>query len=580
MWEKCVSCGEGLFAGDAFCGNCGRPTTPAVPPARESAGGQFTRPDSAPEPAPPALPGEPDGPPQLELGLGLAPALGAPVPASANGQLTQAAAGAGQPAPPVRPGPADGLPGPGEPPGRGVAATGQAGPDRDPQPTTEADLPQPGAPPSEPAGEDDPGDPLSGPAGVRDPGDPLSEPGETGGPGGPSSEPGGVGGPGGPFSEPGGVGGPGDPFSEPAGVGGPDDPFSAPAGMGGPDDPFGARPGVDVPAGLFGGVPGADELLSRQSRVDGAGQPLSLQAGVDGAGEAGAAGPAQPEPEMLIIPARQVGGPTGPGGRLTVPAQRRGQPSPPGRPAAAASRLPQRTRLSGQANPDPVANSRFLLRVGRQAAMFAGVYVLTETVLLIVFLGLRLNGLSLHSAFRLEAQSLWLVGLVLASLFWAIPVPALLGQWSMLVENSADASSSVFEHIATAFREHDAPLDVLDVRTVSPPRESARDYLELRRGRFSGFIACFPHGRDLYVGWTFFLRMSPARLVLVSAGRSAAHLTRRGGDIRRALYSESARALVAAMHSATLAGIGAAVSAPDPAAETADSPDDVVVKFG
>lgn len=301
---------------------------------------------------------------------------------------------------------------------------------------------------------------------------------------------------------------------------------------------------------------------------------------MDGPGEAAAAGPAHPGPEMLIIPARQVGGPTGPGGRLTVPAQRRGQPSQPGRPAEPASRLPHRTRLTGQANLDPVANSRFLLRVGRQAAMFAGIYVLTETVLLIVFLGLRFNGLGLHSALRLEAQSLWLVALVLASLFWIIPVPALLGQWSMLVESGADASSSVFEHIATAFREHDVPLDVLDVRTVSPRHESTRDYLELRRGRFSGFIACFPHGHDLYVGWTFFLRMSPARLVLVSTGRSATHLTRRGGDIRRALCSESTRALVAAMHSATLAGIGAAVSAPDAAAETADSADDVVVKFG
>ena len=39
MWDKCVGCGEGLFAGDAFCGNCGRPTkaaagreAPAEPP--------------------------------------------------------------------------------------------------------------------------------------------------------------------------------------------------------------------------------------------------------------------------------------------------------------------------------------------------------------------------------------------------------------------------------------------------------------------------------------------------------------------------------------------------------------------
>ena len=38
MWEKCVGCGEGLFAGDAFCGNCGRPVTPAVPAAREPDG--------------------------------------------------------------------------------------------------------------------------------------------------------------------------------------------------------------------------------------------------------------------------------------------------------------------------------------------------------------------------------------------------------------------------------------------------------------------------------------------------------------------------------------------------------------
>src|SRR5450755_796889 len=38
MWEKCVGCGEGLFAGDAFCGNCGRPVAPAVPAAREPDG--------------------------------------------------------------------------------------------------------------------------------------------------------------------------------------------------------------------------------------------------------------------------------------------------------------------------------------------------------------------------------------------------------------------------------------------------------------------------------------------------------------------------------------------------------------
>ena len=257
---------------------------------------------------------------------------------------------------------------------------------------------------------------------------------------------------------------------------------------------------------------------------------------------------------------------------------RAAQPAGPGRPRP--GRAPQHTRLTGQANLDPAGNTRFLLRVLRQAAVFAGIYALTETVLLIVFLSLRFAGLGLPAAFRLETQSLWQVALGLAILFWIIPVPALLGQWTMLVESSADASSVTFEHIAMAFRDHDTPLDSLEVRAVSPPHESARDYLELRRGRFSGFISCFPHGRDLYVGWTFFLRMSPARLMLLSIGRSVQHVTKRGGDIQRALCFESTRALVAAMHSATLAGVGSAVSNPDAPGASADSADDVVVKFG
>jgi hypothetical protein len=319
--------------------------------------------------------------------------------------------------------------------------------------------------------------------------------------------------------------------------------------------------------------------LTPGSRVDSAMDPAD-QDGADGQFDPVEDAAGQPEQEMLIIPARQVGGPAGPGGRLTVPAQRRGQPSQPGQPAGPADRALHRTRLTGQANLDPAQNTRFLLRVLRQAAIFAGIYALAETILLIVFLILGCTGLGLAGAFRLETQSLWQVALAVAILFWIIPVPALLGQWTMLVESSADASSVAFEHIATAFRDHDAPLDSLEVRAVSPPRESARDYLELRRGRFSGFISCFPHGGDLYVGWTFFLRMSPARLMLMNIGRTVQHVTRRGGDVQRALWFESTRALVAAMHSATLAGVGSAVSAPDAPGASTGSADDVVVKFG
>ncbi len=475
MWEKCVSCGAGLFAGDAFCGNCGRPTTPAVPAARESGGAQPAGPDTVPEPSQPAVAAEPDGPPQLELGLGLTPVLGT---SAGPAPVLGTSAGSAPAAP-------DALAGAAAP---GPSASAAAGPN----PAANGQL--------SPAGKA-----ISPPAPGRQPtGRPEPAEAATGSP---------------------------IPGSQPVDLPEPAEEATGPDEPGDPSDP-GPEP----------------------------------------------AGP--PEPEVLIIPARQVGGPAGPGGRLTVPAQRRGQPSQPGQLAGPHSRALHRTRLTGQANLDPAGNTRFLLRVLRQAALFAGIYALIETVLLLVFLGLGFAGMGLHSAVRLETQSLWQVALGLAALFWIIPVPALLGQWTMLVESGADASSVTFEHIAMAFREHNVPLDSLEVRAVSPPHESARDYLELRRGRFSGYISCFPHGRDLYVGWTFFLRMCPARLMLISIGRSVQHVTRRGGDVQRALWFESTRALVAAMHSAALAGVGSAVSDPDALGSSTGSADDVVVKFG
>jgi hypothetical protein len=501
MWGKCVSCGEGLFTGDAFCGNCGRPTTSAVPAAQEAAGGQSAPPDIAPEPIrPQPIAPQPIAPELIPPEL-IPPDLIVPRPDAAP-ELTPLALYAPDPA---RPEPA----------------------------RSEPARPEPFAP--------DPVPPeLSRPEPAR------SEPARS------------------ELARP-----------EPAGPAMAADEGAAPQlelGLG-----LAPAPRAPAPAAANGQLAQASQAgVGGQAGVTG-------QAGVARQADAAVEGAGLPEPELLVIPARQVGGPTGPGGRLTVPAQRRGQPGQPGQPnrqAGTSARVPARTRLTGQANLDPAANGRFLLRVARQAAVFAGIYLLTETVALIVFLSLGFTGLGLHAALRLEMESLWLAALAVAILFWIIPVPALLGQWTMLVENSADASGAAFENIAAAFRDHDIPLDLLDVRAVSPPHECTRDYLELRRGRFSGFISCFPHGRDLYVGWTFFLRMSPGRLMLWSIGRSVQHMTRRGGDIQRALWFESTRALVAAMHSAALAGVSAAVSAPDSAAETADSADDVVVKFG
>ena len=68
--------------------------------------------------------------------------------------------------------------------------------------------------------------------------------------------------------------------------------------------------------------------------------------------------------------------------------------------------------------------------------MFTGIYLLIETLLLLGLLLAAAAGTRLGPALRLELDSLWLVALVLAIPFWLIPVPALLAEWSQVMERS------------------------------------------------------------------------------------------------------------------------------------------------
>ena len=278
------------------------------------------------------------------------------------------------------------------------------------------------------------------------------------------------------------------------------------------------------------------------------------------------------------------GPPAGP--PASSPAGPASEPPPPDlREPATASRADQpagaaglsRTRLTGRTF-DPAGTNRFLLQMFRQGAIFAGIYALIQTATLLCFLLLGLSGIGLGAAMGLEIISLKVVAVILVIPFWLIPVSALLGQWTVLVEGSRDIAKETFQRMSAAFSEHEVPVDSLEVHTVLPVWEDHREYLELRRGRFRGFLSCFPHGRDLYLGWTFWLRMSPARLLLLILGRRLRN-PGGGGDIDQALGAESARALVAAMHSATLAGAGERrQAAEDP--PPADPGRDVAVRVG
>ena len=216
--------------------------------------------------------------------------------------------------------------------------------------------------------------------------------------------------------------------------------------------------------------------------------------------------------------------------------------------------------MTGRGNFDPLYNKWYSQQVIRQAGIFVALWFLVLPVSGLLF---TLAGAAAGDA--TGALSIWvrlgiLFSLALAVLFWLVPVPTLLSQRSKLIANEGDAAALVFRHVAAAFARHQTPLDLLQEKSLAIPGEGRRDYLELRRSHFTGYISCFAHGRDLYVGWTFWLRLSPLRWMLMRIARRFHELTGRGSDIYQTLRFEPARATVAALHSAVQEGTATAAA--------------------
>ena len=258
----------------------------------------------------------------------------------------------------------------------------------------------------------------------------------------------------------------------------------------------------------------------------------------------------------------------GPPPRLDA-AQARARPAPDGQAVAATAeqdypaaevRRTAEIEMIGRGNFDPLYNKWYSQQVLRQAGIFIGLWFLVVPVsgLVFVLAGLAIGGVT--GAFALWVKLCVLFSIALAVLFWLAPVPALLSQRSRLIANGGDAAALVFRHVAAAFARHQTPLDVLQERSLAAPGEGRRDYLELRRSYFTGYISCFAHGRDLYVGWTYWLRLSPLRWMLMRIGRRAQEYTGRGSDIYQTLRFETARATVAALQSAVQEGTATAIA--------------------
>jgi len=244
---------------------------------------------------------------------------------------------------------------------------------------------------------------------------------------------------------------------------------------------------------------------------------------------------------------------------VSVPRARSGEVDDSGRaslavataPAVEVSEQPVRhvtigAEMSGEGSFDPLRNTRFILQMVRRFALYGSLATVIDLVVVIL-----LGGLGLIVAI--------LLSLAVLTLFWLLPVPGLLEQWSRLLSYEAPKAPQVFECMTRELDQHATPRDSLQVRALSPPGEGRRDYLELRRGAYAAYISCFPHGNDLYVGWTFWIYMSPFRMLLMQIGRAIQNYTGRGNDMYQTLRYESTRATLSALRVCTSEGIREAV---------------------
>jgi hypothetical protein len=218
---------------------------------------------------------------------------------------------------------------------------------------------------------------------------------------------------------------------------------------------------------------------------------------------------------------------------------------------------------------DPLFNSRYIGQLARRGLLYGTVTAFIDFVVFLLGLVISLMRGSLGVvAFVPVFAVLSLIAVFL--LFILLPVPALLGEWHRLLTFRGRMAGRTLTFIQQTLDSHHLPYDSLGPRPITPPGEGRKLYLELRRGFFAGYISCFAHGEDLYVGWTFWIYISPLRALIMRLGRKVQDYTGRGNDIYQTLRFESTQATINAMHACALEGIKFAVTGSDRPA-TADA---------
>lgn len=204
---------------------------------------------------------------------------------------------------------------------------------------------------------------------------------------------------------------------------------------------------------------------------------------------------------------------------------------------------------------DPIDNPRFRAQLFQRARLYILMWFIGGFVSFVVCLILGLIALGIPGALTLWGVAGAIVGVVLLAAFLLLKIPIQLADWNVSIDGKGAAAPSAFDHMAYSLQRRQTPLEALRVRRLNlPGGEGQRDYLELQRGFFYGYVSCFAFGRDLYVGWTFWIQMSPLSMFVMFFVRIWETIMHKTSDIYMTLRYESAKAMRDALHAATREG--------------------------
>jgi hypothetical protein len=206
---------------------------------------------------------------------------------------------------------------------------------------------------------------------------------------------------------------------------------------------------------------------------------------------------------------------------------------------------------------DPLENAGYFRRILLHAILVALVWALGSILILalgaIAFFGF--NYVSIITGVLLAAA--WWV--VMACVFWLRKLQRQVAGCNFLIEDKADVATLTFTHVVWAFNRRGTPVNSCRVRRFSGAGQGRREVLEVQRGIFYGLVSCFASGEDLYIGWTYWLCLSPARWLMHWLRRFLWGFPLRHHAVHAGLRADGAEALRAALHIVVREGVEVAM---------------------